>query len=403
MRRLALLIVLLALSGSGGAHGERRVIAPPGTDLGLPFSPGVLSQDFLFLSGAIGNRPGTTTVEGDAAAQVRRTLDNLGRVLEGAGLDFSRVVAAQVYLADIRHFQAMNEVYGAAFADDRPPARTTIEADIAIRGAVTEIGMVAARPGVELEWIVPEGWRPSPLYAWGVRAGDTLFLSGMVSVDPKNGEPVTGDVGRQARQVLDNVGAVLAAAGMQPRDVAACSVYLADGRDYQAMNEVYGAFFAAAPPARATVRARLAHPDLAVEIACVAVRGERRVVRPPGEEPSPRPLSAGVLAGGRLYLSGRVGRLPDGTYPHGVEAQTRVALEQLHATLAAAGLGWGDVEAANVFLADVRHYQAMNAVYAAVLPDPPPARATVGAPLMSPDALVEIQMVASKNSATGDP
>jgi reactive intermediate/imine deaminase len=396
MRRLAPIIVLLLLCFAAAAPGERRVIAPPGTDLGLPFSAGILSQDFLFLAGAIGNRPGTTTVEGDVAAQVRQTLDNLGKVLEGAGLDFSRVVCAHVYLADVRHFQTMNEIYGAAFADDRPPARTTIEADVAIPGAATEIGMIAARAEVELEWIVPAGWRPSPLYAWGVRAGDTLFLSGMVSVDPKSGELVTGDLRRQARQVLDNVAGVLAAAGMQPRDVATCGVYLADARDYAAMNEVYGAFFPEAPPARATVRARLANPALAIEVTCVAVRGERKVVTPAGESPSPRPLSAGVLAGGRLYLSGMVGRQADGTYPHGVEAQTRVALDRLAATLAAADLDWGDVESATVYLADVRHYQAMNAVYAAALPDPKPARATVGTPLMSPDALVEIRMVASK-------
>ena len=124
MRRFAPIFVLLLFFGSAAADGERRVIAPPGTRLGLPFSPGILSRDFLFLSGAIGNRPGTTAVEGDAAAQVRQTLDNLGKVLDGAGLDFSRVVAAHVYLADVRHFETMNEVYGAAFADARPPART---------------------------------------------------------------------------------------------------------------------------------------------------------------------------------------------------------------------------------------------------------------------------------------
>ena len=61
---------------------------------------------------------------------------------------------------------------------------------------------------------------------------------------------------------------------------------------------------------------------------------------------------------------------------------------------------WGDVESATVFLTDIRHYQAMNAVYREVMPSPPPARATVGTQLMSPDALVEIQMVASKPPAS---
>ena len=116
---------------------------------------------------------------------------------------------------------------------------------------------------------------------------------------------------------------------------------------------------------------------------------------PAGEKPSTRPLSAGIQVGDRLFLSGMVGR-KDGAYPNGIEAQTRVVFNRLRATLAAAGMGFEDVETATVFLTDVRHYQAMNAVYREVMPDPPPARATVGTQLMSPDALVEIQMVASK-------
>ncbi len=63
-------------------------------------------------------------------------------------------------------------------------------------------------------------------------------------------------------------------------------------------------------------------------------------------------------------------------------------------TLAAAGLGFRDVETASAFLTDIRHYAAMNEIYRQVVGSPPPARATVGAPLMSPDALVEIQMTA---------
>ena len=397
MRRLALpFIALSGLALAASIHAEHRVIAPPGTDVGLPFSPGVLSDDFLFLSGAIANEPGTTVVKGDVEAQVRRTMENLGTVLAAAELDFSRVVSAHVYLADARHFQDMNEVYGSYFADDRPPARTTIEADIAIPEAVTEIGLIAARRHVELEWIVPDRWPASPFYAWGVRAGDTLFLSGMVSFDPKSRRLVTGDFRTQAEQTLANVGAVLAAAGMSPANVVSCGVYLPDARDYQAMNEVYGKFFGTTePPARATVRTRLANPALRIEIGCLAVAGERQVVRPAGAQPRSRPFSPAIQVGERLFLSGMVGRGPDG-YPQGVEAQTRVTFERLRATLAAAGMDWGDVESATVYLTDVRHYQQMNAVYREVMPAPPPARATVGTQLMSPDALVEIQMVASK-------
>ncbi len=374
---------------------ERRIIAPPGTDLGLPFSPGVLSGDLLFLSGAIGNTPGTIEVEGDAAAQTRQTLENLRTVLEAAGMDFSRVAETNVFLSDARHFQAMGEVY-AEVLGEALPARATVEADIAIPGALTEIAMVAARPGVELRRVSPEGWPPAAKsFSWGMLAGDTLFTAGMVGVDPASGKRTAGGVGAQTRQAMRNVGAVLEAAGMGFGDVVSCAVYLADGRDYGAMNDAYGESFSGTPPARATVRARLMAPDLAVEVQCRAVRGERRMVAPEGYVASGRPLSPAIEAGGRLFLSGMVGRGPDG-YPAGVEAQTRVVLDRLAATLAAAGLTFRDVDMASVFLTDIRHYAAMNAVYAEVVGSPAPARATVGSSLMSPEALVEIQMTARR-------
>lgn len=377
------------------ALAEDRVVTPPGPGLDLPFSPGILSDDFLFLSGAIANEPGTTVVKGDAKAQTKGTMENLAAVLKAAGLDFSRVVASHVYLADARHFDAMNEVYGEYFDDDKPPTRTTIEADIAIPNSQMEIGMIAARKHVELEWIVPEGWAKVPHYAWGIRAGDTVFLSGLVSFDPKTRGLVTGSIETQVQRTLENIDAVLKAAGLGPQNVVTCGVYMPDARDYGAMNKAYGAYFSKDPPARATVRARLANPTLKIEITCIAVRGERKVVHPAGPAPPPRPLSSAIMAGDRLYLSGMVGR-KGREYPTGIEAQTRVAFDRLAAALQAAGMTFDDVESATVFLTDVRHYQAMNAIYREVMPNPPPARATVGTQLMSPDALVEIQMVAKK-------
>ncbi len=396
---IAISLLLLLAAPTPAQH---TVIAPEGTDVGLPFSPGILSEDFLFLSGAIGNEPGTTRVTGDAAAQTRKTLENLKVVLAAAGMDFSNVVEANVFLADSRHFQAMGTVYGEYLGDVQPP-RATVEADIAIPGSLTEIAMVAARPGVEVRRISPQGWpETGGAYSWGMLAGDTLFIAGMVSTDPAKGELVTGDVTTQANQVMKNVGAVLAAADMDYQDLVACNIFLADPRDYGAMNEAYGSFFeGGVAPARATVRARLVNPALTIEIQCRGVRGGRnKVVVPAGYKPSGRPLSPAIRAGDRLFLSGMVGRAPDG-YPNGVEAQTRVCLDRLKATLTAAGMTFEDVEMTSVFLTDIRHYPIMNRVYSEVIGSPPPARATVGSLLMSPDALVEIQMTAHRTSAAG--
>ena len=392
-------LVFLSVVVTSAVTADERVVAPPGTDLGLPFSPGILSEDFLFLSGAIGNEPGTVKVSGDATAQTRRTLENLSAVLKAAGMDFSRVVEANVFLSDSRHFRAMGKVY-AEYLGEALPVRATVEADIAIPGSLTEISMVAARPGIEVKRISPEGWpATASAFSWGILAGDTLFTAGMVSTDPATGQRVSGDVTAQTHQVMSNISKVLEAAGMGFGDVVSCGVYLTDARDYAAMNEAYGqAFKGVSPPARATVRARLMGPDFLIEVQCRAVRGsDRKVVAAAGYKPSGRPLSPAIQAGDRLFLSGMVGRGPDG-YPAGVEAQTRVTLERLRTTLDAAGLTFRDVEMASVFLTDIRHYAAMNAVYAEVVGSPPPARATVGSSLMSPDALVEIQMTARRPS-----
>ncbi len=394
---LAVLVLTACLAPAAAA--ERRVVAPPGARLGdLPFSPAILAGDFLFLSGALGNEPGTLEVPGDAAAQTRRTMANLGTLLEAAGMDFSRVVSTNVYLADSRHFQAMNEVYVGYFPE-APPARATVEADIAIRDAQLEISMVAARPGVKVRPVTPQGWQSSPAYSWAVEAGDTLYLAGLVSYDPAAGRPVPGDAAEQTARTLSNVGEVLGAAGMDPGDVVSCRVYLSDPRDYAAMNEAYGKFFSEAPPARATVRARLVDPVFKIEIQCIAVRGgERRVVAPAGETAGPRPFSPAIGVGDRLFLSGMVGR-KEGGFPPGVAAQTQVVCERLQAVLAAVEMDFTDVVNATVYLSDVRHYAAMNEVYRQCVPAAPPARATVGAPLMSPDALVEIAMTAQRSAS----
>src|SRR3990172_13008432 len=78
---------------------DKKIIAPEGSDVGLPFSPGVLSGDFLYLAGAIGNKPGTLEVPEGIEAQMRQAMANLDSVLKAAGMDFSRAVSVNVYLS----------------------------------------------------------------------------------------------------------------------------------------------------------------------------------------------------------------------------------------------------------------------------------------------------------------
>ncbi len=112
-------------------------------------------------------------------------------------------------------------------------------------------------------------------YSQAVRAGDLVFASGQIPIDPATGEFVAGGVAEQTEQVLRNLTAVFEAAGVGMNQIVKTTVFLADMDDFTAMNEVYGRFFGAEPPARATVQAARLPRDARVEIEAIAVIGNR--------------------------------------------------------------------------------------------------------------------------------
>lgn len=112
--------------------------------------------------------------------------------------------------------------------------------------------------------------RPRGPYSPAVRAGDFIFVAGQGPIDPSTNEFSFGDIAHETRLTLGNIQRILAAAGAKMTDVVKCSVFLKDGRDFEAMNEVYAEFFGEAKPARTTVEVRFANPVMKVEIDCIA-------------------------------------------------------------------------------------------------------------------------------------
>ncbi len=110
-------------------------------------------------------------------------------------------------------------------------------------------------------------------YSQAVRAGNLLFCSGQIPLDPATGTMVPGGIEEQTRRVLANLEAVLSAAGLALSSVVKTTVYLADLSDFPAMNAVYAKFFVQAPPARATVQVAKLPAGAKVEIDAVAVSG----------------------------------------------------------------------------------------------------------------------------------
>ena len=111
-------------------------------------------------------------------------------------------------------------------------------------------------------------------YSQAIRAGDFVYLSGQIPLDPGTGQLVAGGIAEQTHQVLKNLGAVLEAAGASYAGVVKTTVYLADMGEFSAMNEIYGTYFSSPAPARATVQAARLPRDVRVEIDAVAYLGK---------------------------------------------------------------------------------------------------------------------------------
>lgn len=103
------------------------------------------------------------------------------------------------------------------------------------------------------------------------RGARTLWLSGQIALDPATGELAGGDVAAQTERVMENLAAVLAAAGAGFEHVVKCTIYLADLGDFAKVNEVYGRRFPSSPPARATVQVAALPKGARVEVDAVAV------------------------------------------------------------------------------------------------------------------------------------
>jgi 2-iminobutanoate/2-iminopropanoate deaminase len=109
-------------------------------------------------------------------------------------------------------------------------------------------------------------------YSQAIVAGEMIFVSGQIPLDPQTQQMVQGDVRAQTERVMENLAGVLAAAGVGFANVVKASIFLADLNDFAAVNEVYGKRFPTAPPARSTVQVAALPKGARVEIDVIAVR-----------------------------------------------------------------------------------------------------------------------------------
>lgn len=354
-----------------------------------PYSAAVKAGGLIYVSGTLAqDEKGALLAPGDTAAQTRRILQRLSEVLAASGSSLEQAVATTVYLKSAADFQVMNDAYR-TFWTKEPPTRTTVITDLLLDASV-EIAMVAVPTGAERRVIHPAGWASSPNpYSYAIRTGDTVFLSGLVPRNGRDNTAVKGDIRTQTRAVMDNAGELLNAAGLDHSDIVSARVYLPDASVFPQMNEVYRGYFQKAPPpARATVKAGLAGPDYAVEMTFVASSAPRDAIAP-GQN-----LSSAIRAGNRLYVSGVLGNTAENAGD--AAAQTREVMARIAKTLDTAGYTPAHVVDGLVYLTDLSLFPRMNDEYRTFFQKDFPARATVGAGLVAPGAVVEIMVTAVK-------
>jgi gluconolactonase len=222
------------------------------------------------------------------------------------------------------------------------------------------------------------------VFAPGTTAGpvpDVVLTADRAYVSDCRGTGAS-DISAEVKAALDQMGAVLKAAGLDHRHMVFVNPYMLDSVGYDVMGHVYAQYFEFGnTPARATITVAALPGGAHIEFTGVAVRdlSKRLAVRPKNMPPSPT-ASPCVLAGDTFYCSAKSGFIPgpqSGLYADTVESQTRMSMRNLLDGLEEAGLSFENVVAANVYLDDIQDFPKMNRIYKLFFGDTPPTRTTV--------------------------
>ena len=350
----------------------------------------VVAGGLIFVSGVSGVGADGKPAGADITAQTRAALDRLRDALTAAGSSLSHTLSVSVYLERAVDFDAMNAVYRQAFAE-RPPARTTVVADLPPDILVT-MAAIAAPTGAPRETLHPAGWAKSPRpYSYIVRSGDLVFLSGLLSRRGTDDAFVPGSVSVQTRTILENAGVLLKTAGLAFEDVVASRVFITSDLHFNDMNDVYRQYFTTEPPARATAVVDLMTREAQIEITLIASSGGKQVIGP-AMSPS-LPLSSAVRTGDLLFLSGVLGNVATNTGD--VVAQTREVYARIKRTLETAGVSLSHVVDNTVYLTDIWEQRRVDGVSREMFAADGPAQTVVGTKLVNAAALVEMMMTAT--------
>jgi reactive intermediate/imine deaminase len=389
----------------------------------LVFTAGQLASDFKTgVPPEARRHPNFPFYGSDIKLQADYILKNMAKTFKAAGTSLDHVIKAQVFLTDLNDFNGFDEVWKQHFKV--PPPRTTVgTTGLLVKDTLVEIDLIATMPGKPGTVIASGAPKPLANYSEAMRAGDLVFAAGQLASDFKSGVPATArrgenfpfygsDIQLQTEFVLENLKKTFEAAGSSLDHVVKAQVFMTNLNDFAGFDQVWKRYFKVPPPRTTVGTTGLLVRETLVEIDLIGYVPRSDLKQEVIKSGAPRPLANYseaftlgnfVFAAGQIASDYKTGVPPEARkhsnfpfYGSDIKLQTRYILENLKQTFEAAGSSLDNVVKSQVFMTDLRNFAAFDEVWKQYFKVPPP-RTTVGTSgLLVKDALVEIDLIATR-------
>ena len=389
----------------------------------LVFAAGQLASDFKTgVPTEARKHPNFPFYGSDIKLQTDYILKNMAKTFKAAGTSLDNVVKAQVFLTDLNDFNGFDEVWKQHFKV--PPPRTTIgTTGLLVKDTLVEIDLIATLPSKPGAVVKSDAPKPLANYSEAMRVGDLVFAAGQLASDFKTGVPATAKRGEnfpfygsniqlQTEFVLENLKKTFESAGSSLEHVVKAQVFLTDLNDFAGFDQVWKRYFKVPPPRTTVGTTGLLVRETLVEIDLIGYVPRSGLKHEVIKSGAPRPLanySEAFTLGNFVFAAGQIASdyktgVPTEARKHpnfpfygsDIKLQTTYILNNLKQTFEAAGSSLDNVVKAQVFMTDLRNFAAFDEIWKEFFKVPPP-RTTVGTSgLLVKDALVEIDLIATR-------
>jgi len=390
---------------------------------GLVFAAGQLASDFKTgVPPEARKHPSFPFYGSDIKLQTDYILKNMARTFKAAGTSLDNVVKAQVFLMDLNDFNGFDEIWKQHFKV--PPPRTTIgTTGLLVKETLVEIDLIATLPDKPGKVIKSGAPKPLANYSEAMQTGDLIFAAGQLASDFKTGVPASAkrgenfpfygsDIQLQTEFVLENLKKTFEAAGSSLDHVVKAQVFMTNLNDFAGFDQVWKRYFKVPPPRTTVGTSGLLVRETLVEIDLIGYVPRSGLKHEVIKSGGPRPLanySEAFTLGDFVFAAGQIASdyktgVPSEARKHrnfpfygsDIKLQTVYILNNLKQTFEAAGSSMDNVVKAQVFLTDLKNFAAFDEVWKEFFKVPPP-RTTVGTTgLLVRDALVEIDLIATR-------